>query len=145
MALIADTSGLLASINRNDAAHAAVRDVLESETDAVIVPELVLAEVDYMLLKHLGREAEESFIEDVLGGVYVREPLTDQDVHRGLSLIRRYREHDIGLVDATLLSVAERFNVPRVLTLDRRHFRILKFKDRKDLQLLPDDAHRDSD
>jgi len=53
MTLIADTSGLLAAINRRDAAHESVRRAIESET-LIVVPELVIAEVDYMLLSHLG-------------------------------------------------------------------------------------------
>lgn len=142
--IIADTSGLLASIDRNEPAHAAVVALLEEERDLVIVPELVIAELDYLLLRHLGRAAEEAFLDDVIAGVYRREPLQDEDMVRGLELVRRYRERDIGITDATILAVAERHDCHRILTLDERHFRTLRFRDRTKLTLLPADARASS-
>lgn len=140
--LIADTSGLLASIDRNDRHHEAVRNALLAEQDALIIPELVLAELDYLVLKYLGRAAEEAVFEDILEGTYLREPCLDDDLFRARELIRMYREHDIGLVDATILATAERLNVPRILTLDHRHFRTLKFRNRKPVTIVPADARR---
>jgi len=140
--LIADTSGLLASIDRNDRHHETVRSVLLAEREAVIVPELVLAELDYLVLKHLGREAEEALLDDVIEGAYAREPCLDEDLLRARELIRAYREHDIGLVDATILATAERLGAPRILTLDHRHFRTLKLKNRKPVTIVPADWRR---
>jgi len=138
--LIADTSGLLASIDRNDRHHEPVRSVLLGEPEAVIIPELVLAELDYLVLKHLGRAAEEAILDDIIEGVYTREPCVDEDLTRARELIRMYREHDIGLVDATVLATAERFGTSRILTLDHRHFRTLKFKNRKQVTIVPVDV-----
>jgi len=140
--LIADTSGLLASIDRNDRHHEAVRSALLAERDAVIIPELVLAELDYLVLKYLGREAEEAILDDVLEGIYAREPCLDEDLSRARELIRMYREHDIGLVDATILATAERLDAPRILTLDHRHFRTLKLRNRRSVTIVPADARR---
>lgn len=140
MTLVADTSGLLASIDRNEPAHAGVAEVLRAEKGDVLVSDLVIAELDYLILRHLGRVAEEAFLEDLLAGVYRREPLTDADMARGLALVRRYRDHDIGITDATLLAVAERHDCDRILTLDHQHFRTLRFRDRSRLTLLPADA-----
>jgi hypothetical protein len=140
--LIADTSGLLASIDRNDRHHEAVRSALLAERDVVIIPELVLAELDYLVLKHLGREAEEAVLDDVIEGIYAREPCLDEDLSRARELIRTYREHDIGLVDATILATAERLDVPRILTLDHRHFRTMKLKNRRAVTIVPADARR---
>ena len=126
MMLIADTSGLLASIDRNEPSHAAVAAVLAAEKGAVLVSELVIAELDYLLLRYLGGIAEEAFLEDVLVGVYQREPLVDGDLVRGIALVRRYREQDIGITDATTLAIAERHGCDRILTLDERHFRTMR-------------------
>ncbi len=65
MPLIADTSGLVALVNRADRAHAAVREVVSREREPLLVPDLVVAEVDYLLLRMVGREAEELFLADL--------------------------------------------------------------------------------
>src|SRR5262245_62597630 len=142
--LIADTSGLLASIDRNDRHHEMVRSVLLGEREAVIVPELVLAELDYLVLKHLGRDAEEAILDDVIEGAYVREPCLDVDLLRARELIKKYRQHDIGLVDATVLATAERLGVQRILTLDHRHFRTLRFKNREPVTIVPIESYTTS-
>ena len=135
--LVADTSAIIASLNRDDTAHLAVRAALDEERGRLVVVDYVIAEVDYLALKYLGGEAEEAFLDDVLAGGWSREVALPGDIARALELIRRYREHDIGIADAALLAVAERLNVRRILTLDRRHFSTLKFRDGKSLVLLP--------
>jgi hypothetical protein len=140
--LIADTSGLLASIDRNDRHHFTVRMVLQGERGGIYIPELVLAELDYLVLKHLGREAEEAVLDDVIEGAYIREPCLDQDLQRARELIRAYQEHDIGLVDATIIATAERLGATRILTLDHRHFRTLKLKNRRPVTIVPAEWRR---
>ncbi len=137
--LVADTSGILAAMNANDAAHASVRDALEKEVGALIVPDLVIAEVDYLVLKILGRVAEEAFLADLASGAWRREPFTDADLARVRALIRTYRAHDIGVVDASIIATAERLDADRILTLDRRHFRTLHLRGKWAPTLLPDD------
>lgn len=135
--LVADTSGILAALNSNDSAHARVRAALEREVGRIIVPELVLAEVDYLTLKHLGQDAEEAFIEDVLAGAWSREPLLDGDLRRALEVIRHHAEHEVGLVDSTIVATAERLRVTRVLTLDRRHFSMFRWWGKKAPTIVP--------
>lgn len=118
----------------------AIRAAIEAETGTIYVPELVLAEFDYLLLTRLGREMEVAFLEDVLSGAYVREPLQEGDLRRAVEIINQYEEHAIGLTDATILATAERLDIPRILTLDERHFRTLRFNKRRSLTLLPGDS-----
>jgi len=140
MSLIVDTSGVIASMNRNDAAHRSVSAALQAEAGPLILPVLVIAEVDYLALRYLGQRAEETFLEDVSQGAFAREELRDEDLDRGLEIIRRYSSHKIGIVDATLVALAERLNIDRVLTLDFRHFRTLKIRDRRPFTIVPADT-----
>ncbi len=137
MTLIADTSGILAAVNRGDAAHEAVRGVIDSERGALVVPELVIAEVDYLILRHLGRAAEEAFLEDVLAGAWAREPVRDEDMVRAVEVLKTYRDHDVGIVDALIVALAERLQIERVLTLDHRHFRSFRLWGRKSVNIVP--------
>lgn len=140
MALVADTSALYASIDADEQDHDSVRALIEAEAGLIHVPELVLAELDYLVLTRLGRKAELAFLEDVLAGAYTREPLLQSDLTRAVEVVRQYSQHDIGLTDATVLATAERLNVVRILTLDERHFRTFRFKGRRSLTLLPVDG-----
>jgi predicted nucleic acid-binding protein len=140
MALIADTSGLLAAMDADDPANERVRRIIESEPGSIYVPDLVLAEVDYLVLQRLGRKAEEVFLADVAEGAWSREPLTDADLAQARKLIEKYREHDIGLTDATIVAAAGRLGINRILTLDLRHFRLFRTQKGRPFRLLPADA-----
>jgi len=135
--LVVDTSGVLAALNRADSTHDAVREVIEAERGPLVVPDLVIPEIDYLVLQYLGRKAEEAFLADLLSGFWVREPLEEQDLVRAVALLKRFRDHDIGIVDASIVATAERLQADRILTLDRRHFRTFRMRDRKAFTLLP--------
>lgn len=140
MALLADTSGLVALVNRADRSHDAVRAAVEDEREPLIVPDLVIAEVDHLLLRMVGRRAEELFLEDVVSGALHREPLTHADLARATELIATYGDHDIGIVDASLMATAERRKIDRVLTLDLRHFRTFRLEGRRSFTIVPADG-----
>ncbi len=48
------------------------------------------------------------------------------DIRRCRELIATYRNLDLGLADASVVGVAERLGVRRVLTVDQRHFRAVR-------------------
>jgi predicted nucleic acid-binding protein len=53
-------------------------------------------------------------------------------------VIERYADLGVSLADASIVVLAERHAARTVLTLDERHFRVLK-ADRKPFALLPAD------
>ena len=58
MALVADTGALYALYDADDLHHAAVRQVVEGERGPIILPVVILAELDYLLREFLGVKAE---------------------------------------------------------------------------------------
>jgi uncharacterized protein len=58
-AILADSSGLLALVNKKDAYHEAVKPFA---TANLLVPSTVLCEVDYMMTKYLGEHAARAFL-----------------------------------------------------------------------------------
>lgn len=62
MALICDTSGVYALYDRDDAAHRATLAVVELETGSMLLPVILLAEIDYLLHARLGADAAFDFI-----------------------------------------------------------------------------------
>ena len=139
MSLVADSGALYAIYDAGDAQHRRVRRVVERERGTIIVPTVILAEVDYLLREFLGIEAEVDFLDGISGGTYTLEPLTAQDLARCGELIAGYRNLDLGLADTAVMATAERLGIPRILTLDERDFRAVRPL-KGPFVLLPSDA-----
>ncbi|MBI2060136.1 MAG: hypothetical protein HYT87_10225 [Nitrospirae bacterium] len=122
--VIADTGGLLRALARTGEGGPSFPDYEAVLTSArvVIVPGLVLAEVDYFLREN--RSAMRRLITDVFDARtrYEYELPLASDIVRALEFDARFRDLHIGLVDGTVAAVAERRDVYRVLTTDRRDF-----------------------
>ncbi len=56
--------------------------------------------------------------------------LTPDDAPGIRQLMRRYRDQPMDLADAALVHVAEREDLRRIFTLNRRHFEIYRIKRR---------------
>jgi len=68
-------------------------------------------------------------------------PRSKTDRRRACSYAARlpytYADQDLGFVDAAVWAVVERLREPRVATLDRRHFSVLRPRRVDALELLP--------
>lgn len=136
-ALICDTSGLLAYFDADESDHAAVTRAVEAQPGPFVVSPLVLTELDYFLNTRLGIERELAAIDELSGEAWVVPPFATSDLHPARSIIARYRDQQIGLTDASLVVLAERFRTNRILTLDHRHFRVLRTASGEPFVLLP--------
>ena len=137
MALILDTGPLYASLDRSDADHRACRSLIEGSTETLVIPAPVLVEVDYWIHQRLGPGVLVALLEDVEAGAYTVEDLTIADYARVRSLCDRYADSDIGFVDAAVFAIVERLAEPKLATLDRRHFGLLRPRHVDSLELLP--------
>lgn len=139
--IVADTGGLrraLASTANGKPAFPEHEAVLTSAS-LVIVPALVLAEVDYVLRQN--RPAMRRLVAEMFdpGTRYEYELPLPSDVVRALELDARFKRLNLGLVDGMVIAVAERRRVYRVLTTDRRDFGPIRVGPRlaRPLELLP--------
>jgi uncharacterized protein len=101
------------------------------------VPSTVLPEVDYFVTRNMGAYAAASFMEQITTGELRFEFLSAADFPRTVELMRRYSDSNIGFVDASIVAVAERLNVRKVITLDRRHFGPIRPRHCPALEILP--------
>ena len=136
-ALIVDTGPLVALIDADDRYHDECREMLETHPGRALVPQLVIAEVAYLVARKLGAEAEVRFIGDLASGTLTPEPVRPQDWHRIAELVARYHDLPLGTVDASVVAAAERLNESEVATLDRRHFAVVRPSHVPALTLLP--------
>jgi len=140
MAAVADSGAIYGLYNRRDRHHRALRAAIANEPGAILIPTAILSEIDYLIVAKLGLGAELDLLDDILEGAFTLEPFTAADVRRSRELIDRYSTLNIGLADAAVMATAERLGIRRILTVDERHFRVVRSADGKPFQLLPADA-----
>jgi hypothetical protein len=137
VALILDTGPLLSALDAADPDHARCAALVTDGGEDLVVPALVLAELDYWCARRLSPDAWLIFLDDVLAGAYRVEPPTPADLARCRDLQAQYRDLALGVVDASVVALAERLEEPKVATLDQRHFRTVRPTHVAALELLP--------
>lgn len=132
-----DTSALLAFFDRDEPDHGAVSDILEGATEPLAVSPYVLAELDYLVASRLGVQAELVVLQELSGGAWELPAMDREDVRRAASIIERYADQRLGIADASIILLAERYRTRTILTLDRRHFGVVRPLDGGRFTILP--------
>jgi uncharacterized protein len=135
--IVADTSALLAFFNDKEPDHWAVRDVVESHDDPLVVSPFVIAELDYLLSTRHGVDAELAVLAELDGGAYELATIGADELKKAATVIAKYRDQDIGVADASLVVLAAHYRTRTIMTLDRRHFEVLRPLDGGRFRLLP--------
>lgn len=135
--ILSDTGPLYAAADQDDAHHDAVRRFLERNREPILVPITVLPEVCYFLDRELGTAAEARFIQAFTRGELLLEQVLPNDMTRCVELMQQYADTRIGFVEASVVAVAERLGITRVLTIDRRHFGAIRPRHTAAFELLP--------
>ena len=140
-AVIADTSGLLKALAAAPDGRPSFPEYEKILTSAaaVIVPSLVLAEVDYFLRSN--RRAMRRLTAEIFDPStrYEYELPLPIDIARALEFDAKFDGLDLGLVDGFVAAVAERRRIYCVLTSDRRDFSAIRVgpEFKRSLDLLP--------
>ena len=139
--VLADTGGLLKALARTPDSKPSFPEyqVALATASTVIVPALVLAEVDYFLREN--RAAMRKLVAELFDPKTRYEyalPLPS-DLVRALEFDAKFKELNLGLVDGTVAALSERRRVYRVLTSDRRDFGAIRVGPHfsRALELLP--------
>lgn len=126
MAILVDTSALYAMADKSTVEHAAVRAFVTQTRDVLLVPITVLPEVDYLFSTRLDQRLSASLLRSIVTGELGLENVTRMDLERCAELLEQYADSKLGLVDASIIAVAERLRITQVLTFDQRHFRFVR-------------------
>jgi|SRR5436305_1098461 len=135
---IVDSGPLVAAANRADPAHRACLDALQRPGLRLVIPALCVAEASYLIHRYRGPETEARFLRG-LEGFDVQAPLA-QDWPRIGELVAQYADLPLGGTDASVIALAERLRTAVVITLDRRHFGVVRPRHCERLHLLPERA-----
>lgn len=85
-----------------------------------------------------GTRAELAFLADVRAGLFTLLETASVDLDRIAELVETYADLPLGTVDASVIALTERLNLPAVATLDRRQFTVVKPRHTATLTLLPE-------
>lgn len=135
--IVIDTGVVFALADRGDSWHRRCLHFLNQYQGTIVIPCMVIPESCYLLNRYLGANAELSFIKSLTRKELLVDHFQSEDLERCKQVINKYRDLNLGLVDASVVAVCERRNIFAVLTTDRRHFSIIKNKSGKSFQLLP--------
>lgn len=138
--LVCDTSGLLALFDAGDAHNAAVTAAVEADAGPFIVSPYVIAELDHLLATRRGVREEVGALRELATGAWELASMTTRDLDTVTRVIDRYEDQAIGAADASLVVLAARYRTTRVLTLDRRHFSVLRTLNGRRFSVVPDGA-----
>ncbi len=138
--ILLDTSGLLAAIDGKQRHHAAAARSLKAARAPLLLSPFVLAELDYLLATRTGLHAALALLDEVARGAYQLATFSADDVAAASKVIERYRSLELGLADASIVVLAERYGITDVLTLDERHFRAITLATGEAFRILPLDA-----
>jgi uncharacterized protein len=139
LVLLLDAGALYAQADRADPHHFAVAELLQAEHGPLIASALAIAEADYLILTRLGVDVELAFLDDLAEGTFQVECLTRSELRTAAAVARQYRDLEIGLADASLVVLAQRFHTRRLVTFDNRAFRPVLPLQGGTFELLPSD------
>jgi uncharacterized protein len=125
MKALLDTGFLLAVIDRDDNLHEACVTALQNEFSPLL-PDIVLPELAYLILRDLGYDVLSKFLRSVTTGELTLLHSTLEDLERAAALLDKYADSRVDFVDCVIAAMAERLGISRILTIDRRHFGLLR-------------------
>ena len=124
--ILVDTGPLVAAANRKDADHDASVNAILGAQAGRLVPGVVIAEVAYLLARDASAAVEAAFLRTFASGFLTLVELTVADLARAADLVEQYADLPLGTTDACLVAIAERLGITELITLDHRHFSVVR-------------------
>ncbi len=137
MTALLDSGFLYAMVDADDRNHNRVTQTLANITDELLLPFVVLVEATYLLQARLGHLPMRQFIHRLEQSPIPFVGLLQEDIPRIHELLAQYADMKLDFVDATVVAIAERLNIRRILTLDQRDFRVIRPRHCDYFEILP--------
>jgi uncharacterized protein len=134
--LLVDTNVLLAAADSSTREHERCAQLLDQRTD-LLITSAVAAETAWMIESRLGAFAESMFVASIAKQEIVVVDLTLADWSRASTLIAEYHDLGLGLVDASVVAVAERLGLTAIATMNYRDFSVVRPNHVAAFELIP--------
>lgn len=137
MTVLADTGVLVSAADSREPRHADCAKVLRSHHGQMVMSAPVVAETSWMIESRLGPKAEARFLRLVTSGEIEVIDLSLADYLRCVELIETYADLGLGLVDASVVTIAERLSIATIATLNHRDFSVVRPRHVEAFELVP--------
>ena len=113
--------------------------LISNQDSGLITPHVLstVTETADFLAKNKGVEDVAKFLDSLSVTKFQLETPTAENYRRAAEILRKYNDANIDFVDSCIVAIAERLNVTKILTVDRRHFEIFKPSHCKAFEILP--------
>lgn len=126
--ILCDSGPLIAAFDVADGQHSRCSKFVQENWGSLLVPSLAVTEVCYFLAnRKLGGNSllAARFVAAIAERELRTVEITRDDYSRITALMRTYALMRLEVVDASVVALAERFNLKAVATLDRRDFCVI--------------------
>ena len=134
---LADANYLVALGYSRDRNHLAAKQFTASTKLELLLPDVVLVEAMYNLERLGGLAASARFASSLVNLSPPLVPLTMPDFARAVEVLEEYQDANLDFVDCCLTALAERLEITKICTFDRRDFSIIRPKHINYFELLP--------
>jgi uncharacterized protein len=135
--ILLDSGPVIAAASRNDQRRDQCQRALSELREPAMMSVLCVTEVCYFLGTRGTAAGEAAFLRSIAAGTIEVVDLTSDDYRRTADLVERYGDLPLGAADASVVALAERLDIARVMTLDENHFRIVRPRHIDVFELLP--------
>jgi len=128
-----DSGPLIALFNKNDKYFNLVSDFLKKYNGILFTTWPVVTEVSHLLSFNINAQLD--FIKWIKRGGLIIENIIDDDIDRIIYLSEKYSDLPMDLADASLVTLAERLGLNKIITIDK-DFTIYRHKKGSFINLL---------
>jgi uncharacterized protein len=82
-------------------------------------------------------DAELTVLDELAGGAWDLVTFDEEQLRQARGVIASYRDQEIGVADASIVVLAERYGTRSIASLDRLHFNVLRSLGDAHFEVLP--------
>jgi hypothetical protein len=120
-----------------DRNHERARLFAASTTHHLLVPDVVLVEAMYNIQRLGGATAAVEYARLLIAQATPFLPLLTDDYRRAVDILEAYQDMPLDFVDCCISAPAERLDITRICTFDRRDFMLIRPAHTEYFELLP--------
>ncbi len=110
--------------------------MLYTQQQQILSPQAA-TEVAYLVGREVGTMMVATSLRYLLNSRFIILALTPEDLLRVAEILEIYQDSRIDFVDASVMAIAERLEITKVLTLDRRDFQLFRPKHCQFFEIMP--------
>lgn len=135
--ILIDTSFLYAFFYRKEPRHEQALRFAKTASGALIMPDAVLVEAAFLFNTSGGISAVLYLLDKLRASGFKFEPIHPDDLPRIREIMATYADAKFDILDCCSMALAEKLDIRRICTFDRRDFSIFRPKHCDHLELLP--------